>query len=238
MQFAPDVERWRSLVAKYNPPELVDKVLWVINYESSGRPAVVNDSGFVGLLQIGPSELGGDFANRPSTAQLIDPEFAIRYAAQSLGTARGRFTDWGEGTHGRPPYSASNPSGQFGALGDHPFPGANAADIPVGLPGWLDPRNLPDVPGPWGWRNIPLFPGLPITPGNPTGGLTDNLGAIANAFGVIGTAFVWLLDARHWFRIFAVGVGITLTLAGLYIYVRGTAAIGDVKRGAAVASEA
>ena len=45
MEFPPEVERWRSLVAKYFPPESVDKALWTIMYESSGNPSAVGDGG-------------------------------------------------------------------------------------------------------------------------------------------------------------------------------------------------
>lgn len=247
MQFAPDVERWRSTVAQYFPANLVDKALWTINYESNGGdPHATGDSGVsIGLFQIQDNQR---FAGRPTAAQLLDPTYNIWYAATQLGASKGNWAAWGEGTNGQ--------SGQFGALGDHPYPGdstgsvatpAAGSAIPVGWPSWLNPSNLPDIPGPFGWKNIPLFPGLPITGGSlptpsnplkPITGVTDSLTSIANVFGVIGTGFVWLLDPHHWFRLFAVGAGILLVLSGLYIYVRGTAAVGDVRHVATVASEA
>lgn len=114
MQFPPDVERWRSTVAKYFPPELVDKALWVIQYESGGNPNAVGDGGAArGLFQIQDSR---NFSSRPSADYLDNPENNIKYAAQQLGAASGKWTDWGEGStyQGKP----------FGALGNHPFPGS------------------------------------------------------------------------------------------------------------------
>ena len=111
--YSPQVERWRPLVAKYFPPELVDKALYVIQGESGGNPVIRGDGGVaIGLFQIQDNR---NFAGRPSAEQLEDPEFNIRYAAQQLGAASGKWTDWGEGStyNGQP----------FGALGHNPYPG-------------------------------------------------------------------------------------------------------------------
>jgi hypothetical protein len=113
VNFPPEVERWRPLVAKYFPPELVDKALWVIMYESGGNPGAVGDGGnAIGLFQI---HHGGSIPGRPDAGRLSDPEYNIRYAAQALGAARGNWAPWGENNtyNGKP----------FGALGHHPFPG-------------------------------------------------------------------------------------------------------------------
>lgn len=139
--YSPAVEQWRPLVERYFPPELVDKALWVIQWESGGNPSAIGDRGnAVGLYQI---HHGGVVAGRPSAGQLADPETNIRFAAEGLGAARGRWTDWGEGSlyQGRP----------FGALGNHPYPGNNgyrpaaqaaaAAPQPVKVP---IQRNLPN----------------------------------------------------------------------------------------------
>lgn len=120
MQFSPQTERWRSLVAKYMPPELVDKLLWAIEHESSGDPSARGDNGSaVGLLQI---HHGGSIAGRPSAEQLLDPEFNIRYAAQQLGAANGDFSAWGENNtyNGQP----------FGAFGNNQWPGGATASVP------------------------------------------------------------------------------------------------------------
>lgn len=115
--YPPAVEQWRGLVSKYFPSQLVDKALWVIQHESGGRPKAFG-GGATGLFQI--QALPG----RPDPKTFEDPETNIRYAAQSLGAAHGHWSDWGEGTAGRAPYDAeTNPTGRFGALGDHPYPG-------------------------------------------------------------------------------------------------------------------
>lgn len=113
MQFSPEVERWRSLVAKYFPPELVDKALWTIQHESGGNPGAVGDGGAArGLFQIQDKR---NFSNRPDAAYLDNPENNIKYAAQELGAASGNFGAWGEGTtyNGQP----------FGAFGNNQYPG-------------------------------------------------------------------------------------------------------------------
>jgi len=53
--FTPLVERWRSVVARYFPPELVDEALAIIACESLGDPEIVNPlSGTAGLFQHHP----------------------------------------------------------------------------------------------------------------------------------------------------------------------------------------
>lgn len=113
MAYSPEVERWRPLVEKYFPPELVDKALYVIQGESGGNAGIRGDGGVaIGLFQIHD---GTSINGRPTAEQLADPEFNIRYAAQSLGAANGSWGAWGEGTsyNGKP----------FGALGNNPYPG-------------------------------------------------------------------------------------------------------------------
>ncbi|MFA6135016.1 MAG: hypothetical protein WC869_13455 [Phycisphaerae bacterium] len=91
----------------------MDKALYVINGESGGNPGAVGDGGAArGLFQIQDSR---NFASRPDAAYLDNPENNIRYAAQVLGAAQGKWTDWGEGSsyNGQP----------FGALGNNPYPG-------------------------------------------------------------------------------------------------------------------
>ncbi|MEY4761916.1 MAG: Transglycosylase domain, partial [Pseudomonadota bacterium] len=113
MQFPPEVERWRATVAKYFPPELVDKALYVIQHESGGNPGAVGDGGAArGLFQIQDKR---NFANRPDADYLDNPENNIRYAAEQLGGASGNFGAWGEGT--------TNNGVKFGALGNNPYPG-------------------------------------------------------------------------------------------------------------------
>lgn len=128
--YSPQVERWRPLVEKYFPPELVDKALYVINGESGGNPNAVGDGGAArGLFQIQDSR---NFAGRPDAAYLDDPENNIRYAAQVLGAANNKWTDWGEGStyNGQP----------FGALGNNPYPGgSNVSNYQTSPSGNTDP---------------------------------------------------------------------------------------------------
>jgi hypothetical protein len=113
--YSATVERWRPLVEKYFPPELVDKALYVIQGESGGNPTIRGDGGVaIGLFQIQDNR---NFSTRPSAEWLENPENNIKYAAQQLGAASGKWSDWGEG---------STYNGQaFGALGHNPYPGDN-----------------------------------------------------------------------------------------------------------------
>lgn len=142
MQFPSSVEQWRATVAKYFPPELVDKALYVIQHESGGDANARGDNGVaIGLFQI---QDNNNFPNRPDAAFLSDPENNIKYAATQLGAAAGNWAPWGEGvTHQGQP---------FGALGNNPFPGSTGGSTKVeGLPEgaqligtnlarWLDPE--------------------------------------------------------------------------------------------------
>lgn len=115
-QYPPSVEQWRPLVKKYFPPELVDKALWVIMYESGGNPNRPGDGGVArGLFQIQDNRR---FRGRPPAQWLDNPENNIRYAAQVLGAAKNKWSDWGEGSL----YNGK----RFGALGNHPYPGNKA----------------------------------------------------------------------------------------------------------------
>ena len=66
----------------------------------------------VGLFQIQDKR---NFPTRPDAKWLSDPENNIKYAAQTLGAARGKWSDWGEGV--------LHKGKKFGALGNNPFPG-------------------------------------------------------------------------------------------------------------------
>ncbi len=163
MKFPPAVEQHRATVAKYFPPELVDKALYVIQHESGGNPGAVGDGGAArGLFQIQDKR---NFSNRPDAAYLDNAENNIKYAAQQLGAARGDFSAWGEGTENMAPYDPKTGKGKFGALGNNPFPGgARTLEYVDGrdnskrttLPG--DP-NAPD------WQRNPLNGRAPLADG-------------------------------------------------------------------------
>lgn len=53
--YGPETERWRALVGLYWPPDLVDRALCLIRYESTGKATATNSrSGAAGLFQIMP----------------------------------------------------------------------------------------------------------------------------------------------------------------------------------------
>lgn len=71
-------------------PLLIAAVIW---QESGGDPLAFSSSGAVGLMQIMPSDgiaaddiciNGPCFADRPTTVELQDPEFNIRYGCRML----------------------------------------------------------------------------------------------------------------------------------------------------------
>lgn len=92
----PDsIAPWCSLIEeasqKYGvPAELVAAVML---QESGGQPEVISSSGAVGLMQVMPSDgiaasficaNGPCFASRPSTQELLDPEFNLDYGVRML----------------------------------------------------------------------------------------------------------------------------------------------------------
>ena len=52
--YGPETERWRVLVSIYWPPDLVDRAMCLIRYESTGKATAYNASGAAGLFQIMP----------------------------------------------------------------------------------------------------------------------------------------------------------------------------------------
>jgi soluble lytic murein transglycosylase-like protein len=89
------VTQWCGLITKYAhknylPPDLVAAVIWL---ESGGNPVAYSRSGAVGLMQVMPRDgiaasfmcvNGPCFTNRPSIAELNDPEFNIKYGTKML----------------------------------------------------------------------------------------------------------------------------------------------------------
>lgn len=144
MVYPPAVEKWRPLIEKYFRPEDVDKALYVINGESGGNPKANGDSGSsIGLFQM---NMAGGLGTGSNQAQLEDPEYNIKLAAQAVYGGSG-WGPWGEGT--------SYQGKKFGALGNNPYPGPNAR-VPVGgavkpkqteqSSGFInDPRKLPTM---------------------------------------------------------------------------------------------
>jgi soluble lytic murein transglycosylase-like protein len=94
-QYPKAVTKWCGEITKYAkqyrlPADLIAAMVW---QESGGNPSAYSGSGAVGLMQIMPRDGiaagfmcsgGACFANRPTTAQLKDPEFNLKYGARML----------------------------------------------------------------------------------------------------------------------------------------------------------
>lgn len=90
--FEPNVERWRSLVAKYFPADQVEMALAVVQLESHGNPGALNDRGEYsrGLFQVNT----GPGANTDLASwNLYDPETNVRAARLVWDRARG-WSPW------------------------------------------------------------------------------------------------------------------------------------------------
>lgn len=228
-KFSPSVEKYRAYVEEFWPAGTWDKALWTMSGESGGNANALGDEGrAIGLFQIqtGPG--------RPNADQLADPVFNIRYAAYLYKAAGNKWTDWGgDGAlyNGKP----------YGALGNHPFPGDNelgggqtGGSVPAtfGLPGVPSGFSFPDITDfnpldPLGITGIGNPFNLFTSPADIASSVTD----IANTVKTTATYFIkimaWLVDPHHWFRLFFIIGGSIMVGFGLYLYVRGDAAIND-----------
>jgi soluble lytic murein transglycosylase-like protein len=93
--FPPAVRQWCGLITYYAGqrglhPDLVAALIW---QESGGKSLAYSKNGAVGLMQIMPRDgisatftcaNGPCFADRPSTSELQDPEFNIKYGTRML----------------------------------------------------------------------------------------------------------------------------------------------------------
>lgn len=94
-QYPPTILQWCDLITHYAerrglPPDLVAALIW---QESGGNPLAYSRSGAVGLMQVMPHDglaasfncvNGPCFKDRPSTAELKDPEFNVSYGTKML----------------------------------------------------------------------------------------------------------------------------------------------------------
>jgi hypothetical protein len=94
-RFPAGVLQWCNLIGTYASkyaldPNLMAALIW---QESGGNPQAISASGAVGLMQVMPQDgraanfmcvNGPCFSSRPSTAQLLDPEFNISYGTRML----------------------------------------------------------------------------------------------------------------------------------------------------------
>lgn len=101
-KFPPKVLQWCGLITYFAqkhqlPPDLIAAI---ILQESGGNALAYSKSGAVGLMQVMPSDgiaagfvcqNGPCFANRPTTKELQDPEFNIRYGTRMLAILLARY---------------------------------------------------------------------------------------------------------------------------------------------------
>lgn len=105
--YPAEITQWCSLVSQYAaknglPPDLVAAVIWL---ESGGNPGAYSRSGAVGLMQVMPRDglaaafmcvNGPCFSNRPSSAELYDPEFNIKFGTRMLAGLSNRYGSYRE----------------------------------------------------------------------------------------------------------------------------------------------
>jgi hypothetical protein len=103
--FPQSVSQWCGLITRYAnrhdlPADLVASVIWL---ESGGNPQAYSRSGAVGLMQIMPRDgiaasfqciNGPCFADRPSIAELQDPEFNVAFGTRMLAGLFRRYGNW------------------------------------------------------------------------------------------------------------------------------------------------
>jgi len=106
-RYPAEITQWCALITKYAqknglPPDLVAGLVW---QESGGNPNAYSHSGAVGLMQVMPSDglaagfmckNGPCFANRPSSSELSDPEFNIKYGTKMLAGLLNRHGNFRE----------------------------------------------------------------------------------------------------------------------------------------------
>jgi hypothetical protein len=94
-RFPAAVLQWCSIISSYSDkysldPNLVAALIW---QESGGNPQAISGSGAVGLMQVMPQDgqamnfmcaNGPCFSSRPTTAQLLEPEFNVSYGTRML----------------------------------------------------------------------------------------------------------------------------------------------------------
>jgi soluble lytic murein transglycosylase-like protein len=115
--FSENIRRWCDLITrtagKNNlDPDLIAAVMTV---ESAGNPDAYSHSGAVGLMQVMPRDgiaasftcvNGPCFANRPSMAELYQPEYNLEYAGKMLAGLINRHGNWRDALHAYGPAGA------------------------------------------------------------------------------------------------------------------------------------
>jgi soluble lytic murein transglycosylase-like protein len=101
-RFPPNILQWCVLITRYAEKNSLspDLIAALIVQESSGKPQAYSHSGAVGLMQVMPRDgiaakfmckNGPCFTNRPTIAELQDPEFNISYGTRMLAGLFKRF---------------------------------------------------------------------------------------------------------------------------------------------------
>lgn len=217
---SPNVERWRDLVARYFPTNVVDSMLRIMELESGGNPAAHNpgtaevpeDSW--GLFQINRNAWGG------SAADWSDPERNVRQAAEILRVQG--FDAW------------HNARVQL----QLPLWPGGPRDVPV--PGMPQPGQ-PSGPGP-----APVVPIVPLEPPRLPdigAGASDIISAV-NRLGdaiaqlpVAPVAYVqnaaetltWLGQTNIWLRVGLLLLGAVVVVIGLVLFALSFAPKGAAK---------
>lgn len=94
-KFPAKVFRWCPIITRYSEEANLhpDLVTALILQESGGNPRVISHSGAVGLMQVMPKDgtatkfmckNGPCFSERPTTIELQDPEFNVRFGTRML----------------------------------------------------------------------------------------------------------------------------------------------------------
>lgn len=94
-EFPQKILKWCSLITRYATERNLepDLLAALILQESGGNPGAYSNSGAVGLMQVMPRDgiaasfdcpNGPCFKNRPTMAQLKDPEFNVAYGTKML----------------------------------------------------------------------------------------------------------------------------------------------------------
>jgi hypothetical protein len=81
---------WYALCKRYGDlyglsPEIVGTTIMV---ESGGKESIISSAGAVGLMQVMPREAGQAFADRPTRAELFDPETNVEWGCKILSGYR------------------------------------------------------------------------------------------------------------------------------------------------------
>lgn len=110
------VRQWCDLIQQAAAKYGVDPLLLaaVMTQESGGQPEVLSASGAVGLMQVMPSDgiaasfqcaNGPCFASRPTTGELLDPQFNIEYGTRMIAGLIQRHGDVREALAAYGPYN-------------------------------------------------------------------------------------------------------------------------------------